>query len=118
MAFFLVYRKCTQIEGGLPPAIQSRMLLNIAMDFAVGLVPFLGDVADALFKANSRNAWVLEEYLTKKAQLAQAGALGNEAAAEAVLDRPSPAKTKTGNGQHHGDLEMGVQDHTLASSRR
>lgn len=119
MAFFLVYRKANQIEGGLPQAIQSRMLLNIVMDFAVGLVPFLGDVADALFKANSRNAWVLEEYLVKKAQVTQAGALKDEATAEAMLNNPSAAKTHDGHGHgHQGDLEMGIRDPTLASSRR
>ncbi len=44
------------------------MLLNIVLDFALGLVPFLGDLADAVFRANSQNAWILEEYLVKKAE--------------------------------------------------
>ncbi|CAN8098993.1 unnamed protein product [Discula destructiva] len=110
MAFFFVYRKAAQIEGGLPPALQSRMLLNIVIDFGVGLVPFLGDIADALFKANSRNAWLLEEYLVKKAQTEQAGAMQDPGKAEVVLDRPSPAKTRDGHG--HGDVEMGIVDNT------
>lgn len=105
MAYFLVFRKASQIEGGLPPALKSRMLLNIVMDFAVGLVPFLGDIADAVFKANSRNAWLLEEYLVKKAQTERAGALRDEAKAETVLSRPDAAKTK---GGHTGDVEMGI----------
>lgn len=107
MAYFLVFRKASQVEGGLPPALKSRMMLNIVMDFAIGLVPFLGDVADALFKANSRNAWLLEEYLVKKAQTEQAGALRDEGKAEAVLSRPDPAKKKDG---HTGDVEMGLVD--------
>jgi len=41
-------------------------MFNIILDFALGLVPLLGDVADALFRANTRNAVVLEEYLRKK----------------------------------------------------
>lgn len=43
------------------------MYLNVAADFAIGLVPLLGDIADALYKANSRNTWLLEDYLVKRA---------------------------------------------------
>lgn len=42
------------------------MYINIMLDFAVGLVPFVGDVADALFRANTRNAVVLEKHLRAK----------------------------------------------------
>jgi len=62
----MVFRTCMQVEGGLPADVKSKMAFNIALDFAVGLVPFLGDIADALFRANTRNAVVLEEYLRKK----------------------------------------------------
>jgi len=62
----MVFRTCNQVEGGLPNNVRSKMMFNIILDFAVGLVPFLGDVADALFRANTRNAVVLEEYLRKK----------------------------------------------------
>lgn len=62
----MVYRTCCQVEGGLPTAIRVKMLINIILDFAVGLVPFLGDLADALFRANTRNAALLEEHLRQK----------------------------------------------------
>ncbi len=39
------------------------MLLNNAVSAAVGLVPFVGDIVLATFKANSRNAAILEEFL-------------------------------------------------------
>ncbi len=42
------------------------MLFNIILDFGIGLVPFLGDVADALFRANTRNAVELEKFLRAK----------------------------------------------------
>lgn len=42
------------------------MLINVAIDFVIGLVPFLGDVADGYFKANTKNVRVLENYLDKK----------------------------------------------------
>jgi hypothetical protein len=62
----MVMRTCQQVEGGLPMDVQSKMYFNIALDFGIGLVPFLGDVADALFRANTRNAVVLEKYLRDK----------------------------------------------------
>lgn len=42
------------------------MIFNIAIDFIVGLIPFLGDLLDAVFKANTRNVAALEEHLIKK----------------------------------------------------
>jgi hypothetical protein len=63
---YLVYRTCNQVDGGLPSAVKSKMFLNMILDFAVGLVPFIGDVADALFRCNTKNAILLEKYLTEK----------------------------------------------------
>lgn len=42
----MVLRTCQQVEGGLPAAVKSKMMFNIVLDFAVGLVPFVGDIAD------------------------------------------------------------------------
>ncbi|KAJ7765532.1 hypothetical protein B0H14DRAFT_2970465 [Mycena olivaceomarginata] len=39
------------------------MLSNNAASALIGLIPFAGDVALAAFKANSRNAALLEEFL-------------------------------------------------------
>ena len=46
--------------------LRAIMVMNIMIDFAVGLVPFLGDVADALFRANTRNAIALEGMLNNR----------------------------------------------------
>lgn len=73
----MVMRHANKIDGGLPAALKSRMMLNIMLDFAVGLIPFLGDLADAVFRANTRNAWLLEEYLIKKAEEERKLAAGN-----------------------------------------
>lgn len=62
----IVVKTCMQVEGGLPMAIKSKMMFNIAFDFLVGLVPFVGDVCDALFRANTRNAALLEAYLREE----------------------------------------------------
>jgi len=42
----MVLRTCQQVEGGLPKDIQMKMYINIMLDFGIGLVPFLGDIAD------------------------------------------------------------------------
>jgi len=42
----MVLRTCEQVEGGLPADVKSKMMFNIVVDFAIGLVPFLGDIAD------------------------------------------------------------------------
>lgn len=62
----MVLRTCQQVEGGLPATVKSKMLFNIILDFGIGLVPFLGDIADALFRANTRNAVELEKFLREK----------------------------------------------------
>jgi Domain of unknown function (DUF4112) len=66
----MVLRTCQQVEGGLPNEVKAKMLFNIILDFGIGLVPFLGDIADALFRANTRNAVVLEKFLRAKGERA------------------------------------------------
>lgn len=40
---------------GAPRNVLAMMLTNVAIDCAIGVVPGLGDVVDAVFKANVRN---------------------------------------------------------------
>ncbi|KAH6662704.1 hypothetical protein B0J14DRAFT_434527, partial [Halenospora varia] len=74
---FMVLRTCQEVQGGLPKGVQAKVIfnscyagrdVNIIMDFGVGLVPLIGDIADVLFRANTRNAMVLKEYLYEKAK--------------------------------------------------
>ena len=48
---------------GAPLPILNQMLGNIAIDFAVGIVPVLGDVFDVTFKANRRNIALLRRHM-------------------------------------------------------
>ncbi|KAF7292868.1 hypothetical protein MIND_01185800 [Mycena indigotica] len=59
--YLLVVRKARKAD--LPNWLIQRMLMNNAASALMGLVPLAGDVAMAAFKANSRNAALLEEYL-------------------------------------------------------
>ena len=47
---------------GVPKIVVGRMLLNILIDLAAGLVPFAGDVADVAWKSNSANLALLERH--------------------------------------------------------
>ena len=55
-----------KVDDGLPPLVVARMLFNVVFDFIIGIVPFVGDVADAAFRANTRNAAILEAHLREK----------------------------------------------------
>jgi hypothetical protein len=48
---------------GAPPSVLTRMVFNVAVEGIVGIVPFLGDVFDAAWKANQRNFALLEQHL-------------------------------------------------------
>lgn len=66
MMAMMVLRTCQQVEGGLPADVTMRMYLNIIIDFGMGLLPIIGDIADALYRANTKNAAVLEKHLRQK----------------------------------------------------
>ena len=46
----------------VPGVVQIRMLLNIGIDVLVGVVPVVGDAADFLWKANTKNLALLERH--------------------------------------------------------
>jgi hypothetical protein len=60
---------------GAPPALLARMLLNVAVDTAVGAVPVLGDAFDVAWRANSRNVALLERHVAAPAQTRAASRL-------------------------------------------
>jgi hypothetical protein len=46
----------------LPRVVLLRMVINIAIDVVIGMVPLFGDVADVFWKSNTRNFALLEHY--------------------------------------------------------
>ncbi|KZF26675.1 hypothetical protein L228DRAFT_243175 [Xylona heveae TC161] len=83
-----VLSTASTIEGGIPPMLRSRMYFNIMVDFFVGLVPFVGDVADAFYRCNTRNAKLLYAYLKVE---------GEKKASLGIQPEKPPAKSwKTG----------------------
>ena len=59
--YVLVVRKARKAD--LPDWLVARMLFNNAVSAGVGFIPLVGDVLLAVYKANSRNAALLDEYL-------------------------------------------------------
>ncbi len=48
------------VRSGVPRSVVVRMLLNIAIDAAVGSIPVVGDLFDVVWKANRRNVRLFE----------------------------------------------------------
>jgi len=49
----------------VPRRLLGRMTLNIAIEFALGVAPVLGDVLDVIWKANLRNVALLEQHFAQ-----------------------------------------------------
>jgi hypothetical protein len=52
--------------AGVPSSVLTRMVLNVALDAVIGAIPVLGDVFDFAFKANLRNARLMDAYLDRR----------------------------------------------------
>ncbi|HUF82037.1 MAG TPA: DUF4112 domain-containing protein [Burkholderiales bacterium] len=50
---------------GAPASVLFRMMLNIAVEGLVGAIPVAGDIFDAAWKANQRNAALLNAHLDR-----------------------------------------------------
>ena len=67
---------------GVPPSVVVRMILNLGVDTVVGSVPLIGDLFDVGFRANTRNAQLLDRHLAepvavrRSSRLAVAAAIG------------------------------------------
>lgn len=51
---------------GVPRGMLLRMGSNLAVDYAVGLMPVLGDLLDVAFKANRKNVDLVEAHLLQQ----------------------------------------------------
>lgn len=52
-------------QTGASKLTLARMIGNVGIDFAVGSIPLIGDLFDFAFKANRRNARLLERHLDR-----------------------------------------------------
>jgi hypothetical protein len=64
----MVYRTCCSVKPELPASVKMRMQINVLIDFAIGLIPIVGDLADAVYKCNTKNVILLEKELRARGQ--------------------------------------------------
>ena len=60
--FFAALLLVHAVRLRIPRVVQLRMLINAAIDLAIGFVPLIGDAFDFGWKANVRNLALLERY--------------------------------------------------------
>ncbi|PPQ76042.1 hypothetical protein CVT24_006671 [Panaeolus cyanescens] len=90
----LVVKKAKKAD--LPDWLIHRMLLNNAISAGVGFVPLVGDVILAMYKANSRNAALLEEFLRIRGEeFIKAGGVIEEAPKKSFWGRGSGPGNKS-----------------------
>lgn len=54
------------VRRGVPSVVVQRMLLNVAIDAFVGVVPLFGDVFDVAYRSNEKNLRLLERHLGER----------------------------------------------------
>ena len=54
------------IRLGTPTSVLLRMVANIGIDTVVGAIPVVGDIFDIVWKANKKNAALLQAYLASQ----------------------------------------------------
>lgn len=59
---------------GVPATILARMGINVAIDAIVGVVPFVGDLADFGIKPNAKNLRLLDAWMADPARTRRASA--------------------------------------------
>ncbi|KAH7098507.1 hypothetical protein BKA62DRAFT_713002, partial [Auriculariales sp. MPI-PUGE-AT-0066] len=102
--YTLVVRKAKKAE--LPSWLIHRMVMNNAVSAGIGLVPIAGDVMLAVWKANSRNAWLLDEFLRIR---------GEELLKASVARSENPSVVKPGAGLESGEKVAGKNSGTIKS---
>ena len=102
--YVLVVRKARQAE--IPGWLLRKMLANNAVSAGVGLVPVVGDIVLAAYKANSRNAALLEEFLRIR---------GEEFLRADATRQEDASVVKPGAGREQGEAIPGKKSGTMKS---
>jgi hypothetical protein len=68
------YILASAVRYRVPKVTILRMALNIAIDYLVGIIPFLGDLFDFAWKSNKMNIDLLKQRATVTAEEAKRGA--------------------------------------------
>lgn len=103
------------MEAELPKPLIAQMYTNLMLDFGIGFVPVIGDLADAWFKCNTRNNLLLEKFLRERG-------LKHPVAAPPPHTKQSTMRRFFGAGPHApgshpaGKYSVNGEDHSATSS--
>ncbi|MEO7461264.1 MAG: DUF4112 domain-containing protein [Ferruginibacter sp.] len=59
------YMLIVLMRNGASGFLLARMVFNVLLDMAVGSIPFLGDIFDVAFKANTKNMRLMKQHYTE-----------------------------------------------------
>lgn len=62
-----IVKSAGNVSGGLDKKIRARMVSNVVIEVAIGLVPVVGDFVDCFFQSNTKNVLLLEAVLAQRA---------------------------------------------------
>lgn len=62
LSFYLIW---IGLKIELPGNKIAEMITNIVLDFVLGTVPLVGDIADFFFKSNIKNMAIIEDHMKK-----------------------------------------------------
>jgi hypothetical protein len=65
------------VRQRVPKITLLRMGLNVAIDYVVGSLPVVGDIADAWWKSNSKNLDLLKKHATVSSEEARSGRMSD-----------------------------------------
>ena len=71
------YILTSAVRHGVPKITLLRMGLNIGIDYLLGSLPLVGDVADVWWKSNQKNIALLRRRATVSAEEARAGSMSD-----------------------------------------
>jgi hypothetical protein len=65
LSFYIVW---IAIQLKIPISVILKMIYNIAVNFFLGLIPFIGELTYIIRKANMKNVVLLKEYISPQVQ--------------------------------------------------
>ena len=57
------------LQYGPPPSLVSKMLSNVLVDVLLGAIPVIGPLVDIWWKSNDKNAALMKEFLSSRADI-------------------------------------------------
>ena len=118
--YTLIVKKARKAD--LPDWLIAQMLFNNAVSAGVGFIPIIGDVLLAIYKANSRNAALLDEFLRIRGQQflkmreTEGKGENSERARQGDLTAADIGQVKPGSGMTPSEIGEIGDDYTVASS--